>query len=217
MQINANQERQSPETRLRALFAQRGGYLTTHEAQAKGIAGVHLSRLAAAGEIERVQRGVYRHPQASQWLQTSMTVEQLLEVQLRVPYARPSLLSALELHGLTTTTPSVVYVTIPANRHFPPLSSPPIQVIYAAPHVYEYGVETVQVNGRQLLTYSAAKTLADLLKHSPRYGRHLYLEGLKKYLDRRGDLHALMDAAKVMKVESGMRHDLEVLAHDQDH
>ena len=72
---------------------------------------------------------------------------------------------------------------------------------------------------RRLTTYTPEKTLADLLKYAPKYGRDVYLEGLKNYLSQcpeRGTW-GLLEAADVVGVSAPMRRDLEVLRHDQDH
>ncbi|HEX2863854.1 MAG TPA: type IV toxin-antitoxin system AbiEi family antitoxin domain-containing protein [Deinococcales bacterium] len=202
--------------RLRGLFEARGGYLTSREARDHGIHAEQLARLVALGRAERVQRGVYR-------LLGDATpfgaAEELLELQLRVPYARPCLVSALHLHGLTTTRPAALQFAIPRHRAFPWLAEPRVEVFYFQPQAYAYGTFELAVAGRRLTTYTAEKTLADLLRYAPKLGREVYLEGLKNYL--RGRPHragrALIEAARAMRVEAPLRRDLEVLAHDQAH
>jgi hypothetical protein len=135
-----------------------------------------------------------------------------------VPYARPCLVSALHLHGLSTTRPAALQFAVPANRQFPALAYPPTEVFYFRPRAYETGRQVIPVLGRSLETYTPEKTLADLLRFAPHFGRELYLEGLKKYLARRlGSPTQLLAAARLGGVEIPMRRDLEVLGHDQDH
>lgn len=200
------------ENLLRAVFHSRGGYLTRQEGEECGFPSVYFTRLLKEGQIERVERGVYRDVEAP--VTGSAAAEQLLELQLRVPWARPALGAALELHGLTTRVNSLFQVAIPKNRHLPNLERAHAEAVYFSTASYDYGLEEIGVNGRKLVTYSAAKTVADLLKYSAKQGRTLYLEGLKNYLRQGGSRSALFDAAKVNKVLDELRRDLEVLFHD---
>lgn len=203
------------EQQLLALFEAKQGYLTRHEVAEAGLPTAYLTALERAGQIERLQRGVYRLQAAAP---PSGPAGDPLEVQLRVPYARPCLVSALHLHGLTTTRPADLQFAIPANKHFPDLSYPPTEIFYFRPREYQTGVQRVAVLDRHLETYTPEKTLADLLRYATKYGRELYLEGLKNYLQRRlGSPTALLLAARSGGVQRAMRQDLEVLGHDQDH
>jgi predicted transcriptional regulator of viral defense system len=201
---------------LRTSFLTRGGYLTASEARGEGIHAEQLARFVQEGCAERVQRGVYR------LLDESIpfgAAEELLEVQLRVPYARPCLISALHLHALTTTRPAVLQFAVPANRTAPCLDFPRIQIFYFRPASYTSGTAELPVASRQLTTYTPEKTLADLLKYAPKYGRDIYLEGLKNYLSQFSErgTWGLLEAADVLGVAAPMRRDLEVLRHDQGH
>ncbi|WP_216326014.1 type IV toxin-antitoxin system AbiEi family antitoxin domain-containing protein [Deinococcus aestuarii] len=192
---------------LRVLFEARGGYLTAREVRVRTLAnpartrrwkypasrppaglpqrmhrehGFHteqLSRLVALGDIERVQRGVYR------LLDDQVpfgAAEELLEVQLRVPFARPCLVSALHLHGLTTTRPARLQFAIPRNRTFPEMEGLPTEVFYFGERAYTTGTLDLPVAGRSLTTYTPEKTLADLLKYAPRFGRDLIPRGAQE-------------------------------------
>ncbi|HEX2863273.1 MAG TPA: type IV toxin-antitoxin system AbiEi family antitoxin domain-containing protein, partial [Deinococcales bacterium] len=188
---------------LAALLARGGGYVTAAEAREAGLHAHVLERLTARGRLERAQRGVYRD--------TSVPPPEnaeLLEVQLRVPYARPCLATAAFLHGLTTTLPTRVQVAVPANRAMPTLEYPPLEPFYWSPVAYGHGVTTLPGGERSLTTYTPEKTIADLLKHAPRLGPDLYLEALKTYLaaHRHPDTAALLAAAKVDGVEAQLRH-----------
>ncbi|MGM9319302.1 type IV toxin-antitoxin system AbiEi family antitoxin domain-containing protein [Deinococcus aquaticus] len=207
----------NPQQDLLQLFRTHGGYLTSQEVRAAGIPTMYLTLLERKGLIERLQRGVYRHPEGHT-APANSTAADLLEVQLRVPYARPCLTTALNLHDLTTTRPAALQFAIPANRRFPDLEYPAVEVFYFRPKAYQTGVVSIEVAGRALQTYSPEKTLVDLLRYAPQFGRELYLEGLKKYLRRRlGSPTALLRTAKTLGQEPPLRRDLEVLLHDQDH
>jgi predicted transcriptional regulator of viral defense system len=205
----------TPQALLR-LFEQHGGYLTSREATQAGWPSISLTRLLERGLIERPQRGVYRLRDTHTLEPRDAEAEDLLELQLRFPYARACLTSALHLHGLTTTRPMALQLAIPANRRALPVTAPAVEIYYFTPPHYDTGVTQLDVGGRTLVTYTPEKTLMDLLRYAPKFGRELYLEGLKNYL-RHGNRRALTEAAKTAGVWRDLSRDLEVLSHDQDH
>ena len=195
---------------LLGCFAQHGGYLTSRQVRAAGLSLKPVQRLIDRGEVEAVQRGVYRLTAAD-----LPPHADLIELQLRVPYARPALITALDLHGLTTTRPTVIQVAIPVNAVFPRLAFPPVEVFWYPPGVYDHGVIRWTSSEPGFETYSAEKTIADLLRLERRLGQDVYLEGLKNYLARPDrDLHALLTAAQGNGVDRQPRRDLEVLTHE---
>ena len=208
--------------RLLELFEQHGGYLTSHEINRAKLPSMAVTRLLKHGLIERPQRGVYRlndqhlNDVNDNHGTSSAEGEDLLELQLRFPHARPCLVSALHLHGLTTTRPSALQLAIPQNRAGLKIETPAIEVYYFNPKHYSTGLTTLEVRTRTLTYYSAEKTLCDLLRYAPKYGRELYLEGLKKYLHQHPS-HQLIIMAKRLGVWGELGRDLEVLGHDQDH
>jgi predicted transcriptional regulator of viral defense system len=198
------------------LFQTHSGLLTSREISRANIPGVTVTRLLQRGLIERVQRGVYRLHDTTAFPAADAAAEELLELQLRFPYARPCLVSALHLHGLTTTRPTRLQLAIPQNHPSIHVDSPSIEVFYFSDHYYTEGLVALEVRTRMLTVYSAEKTLCDLLRFAPRFGRELYLEGLKKYLRSHGT-HQLIAMSKRIGVWTELNRDLEVLTHDQDH
>ncbi|MFC3861161.1 type IV toxin-antitoxin system AbiEi family antitoxin domain-containing protein [Deinococcus antarcticus] len=194
---------------LRTRFAQQGGYLTSSQVRAEGIDLKVIGRMIESGEVEQIHRGVYRYTAAD-----LPEHADLIELQLRVPYARPTLITALDLHGLTTTRPTRIQVAIPANRAMPSLTYPPVQVYWYPPEVYDTGTVTLGQPPLTFTTYSPEKTIADLLRMAGKLGRQPYLEGLTNYLARpERNLPELLRMARIDRVEDELRHDLEVLTH----
>ncbi|RJF72737.1 transcriptional regulator-like protein [Deinococcus cavernae] len=196
---------------LRTRFAQQGSYLTSSQVRAEGIDLKVIGRMIEAGEVEQVQRGVYRHTGAD-----LPEHADLIELQLRVPYARLTLMTALDLHGLTTTRPTRIQVAIPTNRAMPDLTYPPVQVYWYPPEVYEAGTLSFGQPPLTFTTYSPEKTLADLLRMAGKIGRQPYREGLTNYLTRlERNISELLRMARIDRVEDELRRDLEVLTHDE--
>ena len=197
---------------LEQLLHHNGGYITRSLVDEAGIEPHQLTKWVREGKLERLQRGVYRSPDAP-WL----SHEDWLELTLRIPYAVLCLRSALAFHGLTTYIPKVVDIAVPQNRYPPKLEYPPVQVHYFSEKTYHYGIEPQQLKTHTLQVYSIEKTLADLLRFSNRYGEDLFLEGLKNYLKRRKpqpNLLKLTEAARVCRVERRLRPILQALTYD---
>ena len=72
-----------------------------------GIPRAYLARLCDRGVLERVDRGLYRLAAAP-----ISELSSLAEVAKRVPHGIVCLLSALQVHGLTTEAPHAVWVLI---------------------------------------------------------------------------------------------------------
>src|SRR6476620_375849 len=91
-------------------LAERRPLLRARDLAAQGLPTVMLSRLVAAGKLERIARGVYSLPGRALSEHRS-----LAEVSLRVPRGVGCLLSALRVHGIGTQAPFEVWMAIP--RH----------------------------------------------------------------------------------------------------
>lgn len=179
---------------------------------------MELTRVTRTGALVRIARGVYRLADQSGLPTADAAAADLLEVQLRYPAARPCLVSALHLHDLTTTTPHALQVAVPRNRQALQLGDVPLDTFFFSEPAYTLGVLQLEVRGRPLTTYSVEKTLIDLLRFAPRFGRDVYLEGLKNALARRQlDRRTLTRLARELRVAGELARDLEVLSHDQDH
>ena len=82
----------------------------------QGLPTVVLSRLVAAGKLERVARGVYSLPGRSVSEHRS-----LAEAAIRVPRGVVCLLSALRVHDIGTQAPFEVWLAIPHRMLTPRL------------------------------------------------------------------------------------------------
>ena len=150
-------------------------------------------------------RGVYRVPgtQASEH-------ESLATLAVKVPQAVFCLLTALQLHGLTTQLPRQVWIAMPQGSHAPRLDYPPVKMVQFSGEAFAAGVETVQVEQVTLRVYSAAKTVADCFKHRNKIGLDVAIEALKDALaQNKTTADELWRFAKICRVGNVMRPYLE--------
>lgn len=198
----------------RRRLAQQGPF-RARDLDAAGIPRSYLARLVERGELERAARGLYRLPGAE-----ATELHSLVEVSRRVPHATICLVSALQVHGLTTEVPHAVWIMIDTRARTPKLDTPAIEVVRAHGPPREHGVERRQVEGVELRITTPAKTVADCFRYRRHVGLEVALAALRDYLalSRRRDrpahatIDALVVAAQADRVGSVLRPYLEALA-----
>lgn len=187
-------------TRLLAL-ARRRGVITAGDARRAGIHSQQITRLVAAGILERIARGQYR------LAERPVTEHHALVVAARaVPRGVICLLSALNFHGIGTQLPPDVWVAIEQRARKPAISQLPLAVVRYSGAAFSDGIESHRIEGEAVRVYSVAKTLADLFKHRNKIGLDIALEALRDaWRERRFTMEALDRAAQVCRVERVMR------------
>jgi predicted transcriptional regulator of viral defense system len=172
------------------------------------IPRAYLKRLRDRGVLEQVDRGLYRLADAP------MTeLGSLAEVSKRVPHAVICLLSALQVHGMTTEAPHAVWVLIDRHARFPTVASLKLEVVRASGAAKTHGVETRIIDGVKVWLTTPAKTVADCFRFRRHVGLDVALTALKDYLrQRKGSIDALVEAARADRIYAFMRPYLEALA-----
>lgn len=181
------------------------GLLRASDLDAIHVPRVILSRMTTSGQLERVDRGLYRLPDAP-----GSELETLTVIARKVPRAVFCLFTALQFHELTTQLPRQVWIAMPRGSHVPRLDYPPIRMIQMTQDVYTHGIESFERDGVTLRVYSVAKTVADCFKHRNRIGLDVALEALKDArANRKASMEDLWRAAKICRVSQVMRPYLE--------
>ena len=202
---------QTPDTqtqRVLELASQRGMLRASH-LQELGIARVVLSRLTASGQLERVGRGVYRLPDAQ-----GAEHESLATIAVKVPQAVFCLLTALQIHELTTQLSRQVWIAMPQGSHVPKMDHPPLKMVQFSGEAYVQGIEVVRADQVELRVYGVAKTIADCFKHRNKVGLDVAIEALREALAaNKTNANDLWRFAKICRVANVMRPYLETLGH----
>ncbi|MCX5742528.1 MAG: AbiEi antitoxin N-terminal domain-containing protein [Proteobacteria bacterium] len=186
----------------------RKGPVRARDLDDAGIPRTYLKRLCDRGLLEQVDRGLYRLADAP-----VTELSSLAEVSKRVPHAVICLLSALQVHGLTTEAPHAVWVLIDRHARLPKIASPTLEVVRASGGSRAHGVETRVIDGVKVQLTTPAKTVADCFRFRRHVGLEVALAALKDYLrKRKGSIDALVDAARADRIYAFMRPYLEALA-----
>lgn len=191
-------------------LASQKGLLRASDLDAIDAPRVVLTRLIAAGLLDRVGRGLYRlpgHPISEH--------EGLMVVATKAPQAVFCLLTALQFHGLTTQLPRQVWIAMPRGSHSPRIDYPPIRMVQMAGSAHLAGVEEHLCNGVKARIYSPAKTVVDCFKHRNKIGLDVALEALKDaWRTRKVSADDLWRYAQDCRVATVMRPYMEAVAHE---
>lgn len=186
-------------------LASRKGLLRARDLDSIDTPRVVLTRLTAAGQLEKIGRGLYRLPDS----QVSEH-ESLVTVATKVPQAIFCLLTALQFHELTTQLPRQVWIAMPHGSHAPRLDYPPIKMVQFTGEAYTAGVEEVERDGVTLRVYGVAKSVADCFKHRNKIGLDVALEALKdSRIRNKASVDDIWRCAQICRVANVMRPYLE--------
>ena len=186
-------------------LAERRPLLHSRDLTAQALPTVVLSRLVAAGKLERVARGVYSLPERALSEHRS-----LAEVALRAPRGVVCLLSALRVHGIGTQAPFEVWLAIPPHTPTPRLEQPTLRVVRMSGPALSEGVEPIGIDGVQVPVFNANKAVADCFKFRNKIGLDVALEALRDgWAQRKLTMDALWHYAAVNRVANVMRPYLE--------
>ena len=189
-------------------LAEQRPLLRARDLAALGLPTMALSRLVAAGRLERVARGLYSLPGRPLSEHRS-----LAEVAVRVPQGVVCLLSALRVHGIGTQAPSEVWMAIPHHSPTPRIDQPALRAIRMSGAALSEGVETPQIDGVGVAVFNASKTVADCFKYRNKIGLDVALEALRDgWAQRKLTADALWHYAAIDRVSNVMRPYLESIA-----
>ena len=184
------------------------GTVRARDLDAKQIPRAYLRRLTERGLLEQVDRGLYRLAGAP-----VTELNSVADIAKRVPHAIVCLLSALQIHELTTEAPHAVWIMIDRHARAPKLAYPKLEIVWASGRARTYGVERRTIEGVRVQLTTPAKTVADCFRYRRHVGLEVALAALRDYLQKhRGGIDALVVAARADRVYAVMRPYLEALA-----
>ena len=182
-----------------------GGLVTTAQVVGAGIPRVRISDMVKAGELERVQRGVYRLVGAWE--------DEFLVAQLRFPRGILSDETALYLHGYTDRAPFQLTMTFPRSYGATKAREAGIEVRTCADEVLGLGLTTIRTPyGNEVSAYDLERALCDIVRGRRVVDMQVVNPAMKQYV-RSGerDVQKLLGYARALGVEKKIRNYLEVL------
>lgn len=190
---------------LTSIAKENGGIIENKAASDRGISRAMLSKLYAAGVIQRIARGQYVLADEMQ--------DELLSLSRRSQYLIFSHETALFLHGISDRTPFEHTVTIPSDRVLADSLRAECKVYYIKRELFELGKTTLSTPAGNLVpTYDLERTICDVVRSRNKIGTETFLAALKAYAaNPKKDLNRLNAYAKQMRLSNVIRKYLEVL------
>jgi len=177
-----------------------------HEFARNGVAGETLQQLLRSGVLVRVSRGLYAAPDRA-----LNEHDQLAQLAIKHPRVVFCLLTALQIHGLTTQAPHEVWVAISPNARAPQVEFPPLRVVRLSDP--DIQIEQISLDGVvRIPVTSAAKTVVDCFKFRNKIGLDVALEALKDaWRQKKVSMDDLWESAQLCRMTNVMRPYLECL------
>ena len=182
------------------------GVVRAQELGQLGVGGETLQQLLRKGVIVRISRGLYALPDRA-----LNEHDQLAQLAIRYPRMVFCLLTALQIHGLTTQAPHEVWVAMSPNARAPQVSYPPLRIV----RLSDPGMQVVAISLDGVVSIpvtSVAKTVADCFKFRNKIGLDIALEALRDaWRQKKVTMDELWESAQLCRVANVMRPYLESL------
>ena len=189
-------------------MARKRPVLRSKDVASQGIHTGTLTRMARAGELEKVGPGRYRlssQPRATEH-------HDVVVAATSVRRAVVCLVSALQFHGIGTQLQAEVWIAVPRGTRVPRLSTPPLRVISISPGLLDLAAETHRIEGQSVRIYSLARTVVDCFRFRNRIGLDVALEALTEaWRSKRLNLDELNRIAKALRLQRVMQPYLETV------
>jgi predicted transcriptional regulator of viral defense system len=178
------------------------GLVRARDLEKLGVAGGTLQQFLKSGGLVRIGRGVYS---------VAEHVDELGPIAIKYPHLVFCLLTALQLHGLTTQSPHEVWVAVGQKARSPKIDNPPLHVIRMSN--VDYGIMSMLVDEVvQIPVTDVAKTIADCFKFRSKVGLDVALEALRDaWQQKLVTMDELWEASQHCRVANVMRPYLESL------
>ena len=162
--------------------------------------------MAKSGEIERIEKGLYLHP--------DFLKDEYYITSYRVSKGVFSYESSLYLHKLSDENPISFTLTIPSGWNSSLLKNKEkYTFFYLKKDLWELGREKIKTSyGNEVPVYSKERTLAEMISKIDKMDRGLVLNALRVGLQNRVLQHVLLlDYAERFNSRAIMRRYLEVM------
>ncbi|MFA5044404.1 MAG: hypothetical protein WC542_00555 [Paludibacter sp.] len=180
--------------KLEELFVQNKGYLTSKFIRGNRSLYYQLKTMLDTEKVVQIKRGLYRHmdfAEEASWGEACKIA----------PQAVICLFSAWRFYELSTQTPTVIHVAIPAKDKVLLPDYPPIKLYYWNKRFYETGIIKTTYNEEQITIYDIEKSVCDAIRYRNKVGIDITSEVLRNYLKRKDrNLDKLVKYADNMRI-----------------
>jgi predicted transcriptional regulator of viral defense system len=189
-------------------LARQKGIFRSRDLDEHKLSRVVLSRMVSDGQLLQISRGLYCLPER---VMTEHSA--LAEVAIKYPNSVFCLLTALQIHGLTTQTPHQVWLAIELKARAPQMDYPPLKVMRFSGAALKAGVDSIVIDSVVHVDVTCIeKTIVDCFKYRNKIGLDIAIEALQEgWRSKRMSMDRIWEFAKICRVTNIMRPYLESL------
>jgi predicted transcriptional regulator of viral defense system len=191
--------------KLLDLIEEKNGYITTQDAESRGIHRQYLSMFVKEKLLDRVMPGLYQSPQA--WNDLLYKIQQK---KSRLIFSHGT---ALFLHGYSDRDPIKYSVTLPSGYNTSQVKDDFVETFTIKSELFELGkIPFKTAFGNSIYIYDKERTICDILRSRNKLDHSIVNESLKRYVnDPAKDLNKLMHYAEALGIKGLVRKYLEIL------
>jgi predicted transcriptional regulator of viral defense system len=183
------------------------GVVRVRDLTSRNIHHEYLRRLCQQGRLERIDRGLYRLPDADVTEHATLAT-----ISKRFPHGIICLLTALRFHGIGTQSPREVWMALRRGTAIPRTVNLPVRFMLFSEVSFDSGAEAHTVDNVPARITSPAKTIADCFKYRNKVGLDVALEAMREALQlRKCTPDELWQYAKVCRVTNVIRPYMEAM------
>lgn len=182
-------------SKLKQIFDNNGGYITTEDVRNANISSWFLSDFVKRNGLNKIAPGFYAD--------NSYFPDDYYIIQKRYPKYIFSGMSALYLHRLTDKIPVNIEVCAPQgyNPTRNKIKTLSIRKI-SNPDVYNLGITELKTTfGNKVKVYDEERTICDLIKYRDRYDGETFIKGIKLYVNKSNNQIKLFRYARILGIE----------------
>ena len=191
---------------ITTLADKNGGYLTTKQAEERGISRATLSGYTGVGKLIRVARGRY--------IVAEMMADEFALLQSRCSHAVFSHGTALYFWGLSDRIPHTLDLTVSQGTNVTRVKrdNPQARFHYVGAEQLGLGKsEMVSPQGATITLYDKERCICDLIRARKHTDMQIYTQAIKDYFAHGADTRKLLKYAKKLGIEDKVRTYMEVL------
>lgn len=182
-------------SKLKQIFDNNGGYITTEDVGNANISSWFLSDFVKRNGLNKIAPGFYAD--------NSYFPDDYYIIQRRYPKYIFSGMSALYIHHLTDKIPVNIEVCAPQgyNPTRNKIKTLSIRKI-SNPDVYNLGISELKTPfGNKVKVYDEERTICDLIKYRDKYDGETFIKGIKLYVNKSNNQIKLFRYARILGIE----------------
>lgn len=185
-----------------------GAFFRPRDVLPLGISFHRLQRLVGAGTVVRIGGGLYRLSEAE-----PDEYETIAMVASAAPDSIVCLLSALQVHGIGTQSPHLVWLAIDRKARIPKRLPAKVRVVRFSGPMLTYGVVTHSMQGVKVRLTNPARTVVDCFRYRNKIGLDVAMEALRDAVRlRKAAVSEIDRAADVCRIRTVIGPYLEALS-----